>query len=193
MVGVLDVCAGAADPGSVCQSVWGADGNPCGEGEEDGEGEVCRRRLHHNGGGLHLGQRPSHSGTSSPLNHWIWKSKTVKHGCVMVGSDKRDPDCVSSGCYIPSSWSELLQDVWDRIWRPQNTRREAVCLPELLGTLNEDHRCPHNGPRRQQGPGAAAQGGLSAGRHGLLTLLRTTSHHQNFGKLTTSACFPRLS
>lgn len=34
-VGVLDICAGAADTGSVCQSVRGADGNPSGEGEED--------------------------------------------------------------------------------------------------------------------------------------------------------------
>lgn len=65
-------CIGFADPGSVCQGVWRADGHPSGEGEEDREGEVCRRRLHHHGGGVHLRQPPSHSGSDNINNTPIW-------------------------------------------------------------------------------------------------------------------------
>lgn len=149
IVGVLDICAGAADPGSVCQSVRGADGNPSGEGEEDGEGEICRRRLHHDCGGFHLCQWSSHSGAESSTgcqavatveceslktNPWIWMYNGVRW--------------CSSGCHIPPSWSELLQDVWDHVWRSKKARREAAGLPEFLGTHNQNHRCPHYGPWR---------------------------------------------
>ncbi len=56
------MCAGSADSGPVCSSVRGADGHPCGQGQENREGEVCRRRLHHHCGGLHLSKRQSYSG-----------------------------------------------------------------------------------------------------------------------------------
>ncbi len=57
-----DMCAGSADSGPVCSSVRGADGNPCGQGQENREGEVCRRRLHHHCGGVHLSKRQGYSG-----------------------------------------------------------------------------------------------------------------------------------
>lgn len=55
-------CAGVADSGPVCSGVRGADGHPCGQGQENGEGEICRRRLHHHCGGLHLSKWQSNSG-----------------------------------------------------------------------------------------------------------------------------------
>lgn len=152
-VGVLDICAGAADPGSVCQSVRGADGNPSGEGEEDGEGEVCRRRLHHNCGGFHLCQWSSYSGAESSTQchaNFVESEslKILEFGCMVVSSRWWDIDFVSSGCYIPSSWSELLQDVWNHVWRSKKAWGEAASLPEFLGYYNQDHRRPHYGPWR---------------------------------------------
>lgn len=70
----------------------------------------------------------------------------------------------SSGCYIPPSWSELLPDVWDHVWGSKEAGRETAGVPEFLGNHNQDHRCPHHGPRRQHGTRTAAQGGLPAGR-----------------------------
>lgn len=53
---------GASDSGSVREGVRGAHGHPRGEGQEDGEGEVCRRWLHNYRGGVYFRQRPSHPG-----------------------------------------------------------------------------------------------------------------------------------
>ncbi len=73
--------------------------------------------------------------------------------------------CAFSGCYIPPSRSELLQDVWDCVWGPEEARWETAGFPELLGNYDQDHWCPHHGPRGQHGTCTASQGGLSAGTH----------------------------
>lgn len=74
--------------------------------------------------------------------------KILEFGCIVVSSRWWDIDFVSSGCYIPSSWSELLQDVWDHVWRSKKAWGEAASLPEFLGYYNQDHWRPHYGPWR---------------------------------------------
>ena len=54
--------AGVYHPGVVQTGVHRSVGDPSSKGAEDGEGEVCWRRLHNNCRGVHTGQRTSHSG-----------------------------------------------------------------------------------------------------------------------------------
>lgn len=121
------VFVGAPDPGPLCQGVWRADGDPCGEGEEDGEGEVCRRRLHHHCGGFHLCQRPSHSGTVvycitslDPLLQSHWASRIlllILKSQQRIGWDTNDElqwnndllfSSFSHFIHIHSDWFDLL-------------------------------------------------------------------------------------
>lgn len=70
-----------------------------------------------------------------------------------------------SGCYITSPGPELLQNVWDHVWRPEETWWETASLSELMGFNHPHHWSSDHGARRQHGPGAATQSGLSAGKN----------------------------
>ena len=89
---LLCVCPGVTDPGHVCASVRGAHGHPRGKGQEDWEGEVCRRWLHYHRGGLHLCQWQSHPGTLIGCRYiWILYHKILDwdSSCLMgVGVSK---------------------------------------------------------------------------------------------------------
>lgn len=45
------------------------------------------------------------------------------------------------GSNISSLGTEFFKDVWDCLWRSQNTRRETICLSKFLGPYNPYHWC----------------------------------------------------
>lgn len=107
--------AGSANPGSICQGVWGANGHPCDKREEDWEGEICRRRLHNNRGGIHLCQRPSHSGNTLALfSQSSYSSKQVN---IALKQESPFPQGATSH-HLGQNFSKMFEIVFEDPKRP---------------------------------------------------------------------------
>ena len=79
------------------------------------------------------------------------------------GLHQRQWACHSGG-HIPSSWSELLQDVWDHDWEPRNAA-EAVCVSEFMGSDHQNDWRHDHGTWGQHGIGVATTSGLCTGNY----------------------------